>query len=148
MNRRKKKLAAPDSFGIFSAGGQDMAYQRPFIYVREFLSSVWSEKVSVIAAVMLALVIVGLYLFIAPTTYPATAQILIDINRPLTAEEQSIGAATTRFMMGPVIDSKVEIISANRIIRRVIEKTGYGNSIDLTPKRAVGNHAKGRDPAR
>ena len=143
MIGKNKKLAASDSMGMFSAGGQDMAYHRPFMDVREFLSSLWREKIYVIATVMLAVAVVGLYLFIAPKSYTATAQVLIDLNRPLTNEAQAVGADTTRFMMGPVIDSQVEIISASHILRSVIEKTGYDNSTDPIPAQAAGNRAQG-----
>ncbi len=142
MNGKNKKLAAPDSAGMFSAGGQGVAHHRPFMDVREFLSSLWHQKIYVIAAVMLAMAVAGLYLVTAPKSYTATAQILIDLNRPLTNEAQSIGADTTRFMMGPAIDSQAEIIRASRILHRVIEKTGYRDSADPTPGQAAGNHAK------
>ena len=143
VNGKNKKWAAPDSVGMFGARGQDMAYHRPFMEVREFLSSLWRRKIYVIAPAMLAVACVGLYLFITPKSYTASTQVLIDLNRPLTAEAQSIGADTTRFMMGPAIDSQVEIIRSSRVLGRVIERTGYDDSADLSPEHAAGNQAKG-----
>jgi uncharacterized protein involved in exopolysaccharide biosynthesis/Mrp family chromosome partitioning ATPase len=142
VNGKNKKWATPDSVGMSRARGQDMAYHRPFMEVREFLSSLWHQKIYVIAAVMLALAVAELYLVNTPKSYTATAQVLIDLNRPLTAEAQAIGGDTTRFMMGPAIDSQLEIIRASRILRRVIEKTGYDDSADPVPGQAPANHAK------
>src|SRR5439155_15052284 len=142
MIGKNRKLTTSDSVGMFSAGGRDMAYHRPFMDVREFLSSLSRQKLYVIGAVVFAMTAAALYLFVAPKSYTATAQVLIDLNRPLTDEAQSVGADTTRFMMGPVIDSQVEIIRANRIARRVIEKTGYDDFADPTPRPAAGDGAQ------
>ena len=141
MIGKNRKLATPDPAGMFSTGSGDVAHHRPFMDVREFLSSLWRRKFYVIGTVILAMAAAVLYLYVAPKTYTATAQVLIDLNRPLTDEAQSVGADTTRFMMGPVIDSQVEIIRANRIARSVIEKTGYDDSADPTPRRAAGDSA-------
>ena len=142
VNGKNKKFASPDSGGMLHAGGHSMDYRHPFMEVREFLLSIWHQKIYVIAAVALAMAIAGLYLAKTPKSYTATAQVLIDLNRPLTNEAQSIGADTTRFMMGPAIDSQVEIIRASRILHRVIEKTGYDNSADPVPGDAAGNDGK------
>ena len=142
LNMKNKKSAARDTTGMFSAGGQGMAYHRPFMDVREFLSSIWRQKNYVIAAVMLALTVAGLYLAIVPKSYTATAQLLVDLNRPLTNEAQLIGADTTRFMMGPVLDSQVEIILSNRILGRVIERMGYYDSAHAAPVQEAGNPTK------
>src|SRR6266545_4135447 len=115
MIGKNRKLATPDPAGMFSTGSGDVARHRPFMDVREFLSSLWRRKFHVLGTVILAMAAAVLYLYVAPKTYTATAQVLIDLNRPLTDEAQSVGADTTRFMMGPVIVSQVEIIRANRI---------------------------------
>jgi succinoglycan biosynthesis transport protein ExoP len=143
VNGKNAKWPDAEAAGMQRARGQDIAYKRPFMEVRELLSSIWRRKIYVIATTLLALAIVGLYLFITPKSYTATTQVLIDLNRPLTAEAQSIGADTTRFMMGPAIDSQVEIIRSSRVLRRVIEKTGYDDSADLSAEHAAENQTKG-----
>ena len=142
LNIRNKKLAAPAPAGMFSAGGQGMAYHRPFMDLREFLSSLWRQKNYVIAAMVLAVTVAGLYLAIVPKSYTATALLLIDLNRPLTNEAQSVSADTTRLMMGPMIDTQVEVVRASRILDRVIERTRYYDSAHPTPVQAAGNPAK------
>ena len=142
VNGNNRKRATPDTEGMLRAGGQDMAYHPPFMEVREFLSSLWRQKIYVIASAILAVACVGLYLLITPKSFTASTQVLIDLNRPLTAEAQSIGADTTRFMMGPAIDSQVEIIRSSRVLRRVIDKTGYDDSAEVSPEPAAGIQAK------
>jgi succinoglycan biosynthesis transport protein ExoP len=141
MIGKNRKLVTPYPAEIFSTGSGDVGHHRPFMDVREFLSSLWRRKFHVIGTVILAMAAAVLYLYVAPKSYTATAQVLIDLNRPLTDEAQSVGADTTRFMMGPVIDSQVEIIRANRIARSVIEKTGYDDSADPTTRQAAGDSA-------
>ena len=45
--------------------------------------------------------------------------------------------------MGPAIDSQVEIIQSSRVLRRVIERTGYDNSAGLSPVHTAENQVKG-----
>ncbi len=130
MGPKNKRAALAEAMGMPAGFGPDMNYQRPFMDVRELISSLWRERNHVMAAVAAALILAALYLLITPKTYTATAQILIDINRPLTGEAQSMNSDTTRFMMGPVIDSQVEIMRASRILRRVIEKIDYQHQDD------------------
>jgi succinoglycan biosynthesis transport protein ExoP len=115
--------------GITPGLGPDGAGGRPFLDVRELISSLWRERMIIIIAAALALGLAIAYLLVTPKSYTATAQLLIDLNRPLTGEAQSMGSDTTRFMMGPIIDSQVEIIRARRIVRNVIRKTGYMETI-------------------
>ena len=147
MVPKNKRSSGSELIAMSPGHSQDLGYQRPFMDVRELLSSLWREKIYVIAALAAAMAIVGLYLLVTPKSYTATAQILIDLNRPLTGEGQSFGADTTRFMMGPVIDSQVEIIRASRIIRRVIERTGYQGASEATTEEANAQATDGTRPA-
>jgi succinoglycan biosynthesis transport protein ExoP len=132
MREVNTKVKKADVGGIGRGPALDGAYQRPFMDIRELLNSLWRERLVIGAALALALALAAVYLFITPRTYTATAQLLMDLNRPLTGDAQALGADTTRFMMGPVIDSQVEIIRANRVVKRVIAKTGYAVSDDAT----------------
>jgi succinoglycan biosynthesis transport protein ExoP len=127
---KNKRAATSDLIAMTPGLGVDQAYQRPFMDVRELVASLWCERFWVVTATLAVLALVALYLLVTPKTYTATAQLLIDLNRPLTGEAQSLGADTTRFMMGPIIDSQVEIIRATRIVSRVIQKTGYAESVE------------------
>lgn len=130
MVPKNKRAATSDLIAMTPGLGVDQAYQRPFMDVRELVASLWCERFWVVTATLAVLALVALYLLVTPKTYTATAQLLIDLNRPLTGEAQSLGADTTRFMMGPIIDSQVEIIRATRIVSRVIQKTGYAESVE------------------
>ena len=147
MVPKNKRSSGSELIAMSPGHSQDLGHQRPFMDARELLSSLWREKVYVFLALAAAMALVGLYLLITPNSYTATAQLLIDLNRPLTGEAQSMGADTTRFMMGPVIDSQVEIIRARRIVRRVIETTGYQNAEIATPGEAEAHDRDGVQPA-
>ena len=83
MTGKNKKWAAPYSEGMLSAawpghGLPSSLHGSPRIPVFPLAPG----KFYVIATAMLAVACVGLYLYITPKSYTATAQVLIDLNRP------------------------------------------------------------------
>jgi succinoglycan biosynthesis transport protein ExoP len=91
-----------------------------------FLAAIRKRWMLVIAPVILCVAGLALYFQYAPKQYTATAQILIDIQRPRIVGSDAVapGLDTSRYMIGPVIDSQVEILQSTRIAERVVRSTG------------------------
>ncbi len=125
VSPKNRKSLASDIVGMVPPDDPALAYRRPFLEVREFLGSLRRQKSIVLASLGALLGLAALYSYLAPRSYTATAQLLMDLNRPLTNASEQPGADAARLLMGPVIDSQVEIIRSKRILSRVISKTGY-----------------------
>jgi uncharacterized protein involved in exopolysaccharide biosynthesis len=99
-----------------------------------FLAAIFRRWVLVVLPVLAALAGLGLYFAFAPKEYTSTAQILIDIQKPRVIGDDAVvsGLDTTRYMIGPVIDSQVEILLSTRIAERVVRATGLHEDPDYT----------------
>jgi succinoglycan biosynthesis transport protein ExoP len=106
-------------------GGTDVLSDGHMDFVR-FLAAIRKRWMLVIAPVIFCVAGLALYFLYAPKQYTATAQILIDIQRPRIVGSDAFapGLDTSRYMIGPVIDSQVEILQSRRIAERVVRLTG------------------------
>jgi succinoglycan biosynthesis transport protein ExoP len=115
--RSPATLSAIDEAHAISDGHMDLV---------QFLAAIRKRWALVIAPVVLSAAGLALYFVYAPKEYTATAQILIDIQRPRIIGSDAVapGLDTSRYMIGPVIDSQVEILQSTRIAERVVRATG------------------------
>jgi uncharacterized protein involved in exopolysaccharide biosynthesis/Mrp family chromosome partitioning ATPase len=87
-------------------------------------SSFLARMKLVIGAVVVALALALLYLSVATPRYESTAQLLIESNQPkiTQGEEVAPGLDTSRFMIGQVIDSQIELLRSRRLAEEVIHR--------------------------
>ncbi len=104
--------------------------------LRQLLSTLGREKRLVFSPFILAMVGLFFYLGVTPRYYSATAQILIDIQKPRIISSEAVVPSldTTRYMIDPVIDSQVEIMRSNRIAEKVIERMGLAEDPYYLPQ--------------
>ncbi|NNE22294.1 MAG: polysaccharide biosynthesis tyrosine autokinase [Rhizobiales bacterium] len=133
MNTVKKRK--PNEH-LDAASAQSEIIARDHLELRVLLSTLTREKWLVFGPLIFAMVGLGIYFSIAPRYYSATAQILIDIQKPRIIRSEAVVPSldTTRYMIDPVIDSQVEIIRSNRIAERVIKRAKLSEDPDYQPK--------------
>jgi len=83
--------------------------------------------------VLIAMALFFAYYVVAPTRYEASSQILIVAQKPqiLRPDSETAGLDLTRYLVGPVIDSQVEIIGSDRLALEVIEQLGLHEDPDF-----------------
>ena len=116
--------------------GQSETSERDHLELRVLLAALVREKWLVIGPLFIALVGLAIYFNLAPRYYSATAQILIDIQKPRIISSEAVVPSldTTRYMIDPVIDSQVEIMRSTRIAERVIRSVNLLDDPDYQPK--------------
>lgn len=97
--------------------------------VNRILAIILREWKLIAYPALAAVVLVIIYFMVMPEKYTATASILIDIQKPriISSDAAVPGLDTTRYMIGPVIDSQVEILQSTRIAERVVRQTNLQN---------------------
>jgi uncharacterized protein involved in exopolysaccharide biosynthesis len=117
LRKSPATLSAIDKADVLSDGHMDLV---------RFLTTIRKRWALVIVPVIFSVAGLVLHFVYAPKQYTATAQILIDIQRPRIIGSDAIapGLDTSRYMIGPVIDSQVEILQSTRIAERVVRATG------------------------
>ena len=75
---------------------------------------------------LIALLGLGIYFNVAPRYYTATAQMLINVQKPRIISGEAVVPSldTSRYLIDPVIDSQVEILRSKRIAEQVIKTVG------------------------
>lgn len=103
---------------------QENAVERDHLELHELMASLVRQKWLVIWPVIFTLIALTIYFSLAPRYYSATAQILIDVQKPRIISGETVVPSldTTRYMIDPVIDSQLEIMRSTRIAERVIRK--------------------------
>ena len=98
--------------------------ERDHLELHALLGTLVRRKWLIIWPLLISLLGLWAYFSITPKYYSATAQILIDVQKPrfLIGESVVPSLDTTRFMIAPVIDSQLEIMRSTRIAERVIKK--------------------------
>lgn len=133
-NERYKRSGSPPT-----TVNQESLVERDHLELHELMASLARQKWLVIWPVIFALIALTIYFSVAPRYYSATAQILIDVQKPriITLEAVVPSLDTTRGMIGPVIDSQVEIIRSTRIAERVIKKVNLLEDPEYTPRTTI-----------
>ncbi|MDP2620807.1 MAG: GNVR domain-containing protein [Hyphomicrobiales bacterium] len=97
--------------------------------LQRFYTSIYRGRYIIGSIVFISLSVLALYYLISSEKYQATAQILIDIQKPQLVNQDlaMTGLDMTRQMIGPVTDSQVEILQSTRLAELVIRSTGLQN---------------------
>lgn len=92
--------------------------------IKAVLKTLFRNKFRVLLPMLLATAAVLAYLVVVRPSYTASAQLLVDIQKPkiIGGEAFLPGLDTSRNMIGPVIDSQVEILRSPQFARRVIRR--------------------------
>ena len=110
------------------------------------LDRLWSAAVRrlgiIIACVIAAIVLAGLYLFIAQPVYTAMTQILIDENLSRFAEDEE--NVQTAQQIDNRMSSAVEILKSKTLALRVVDEAELAqNDLIVDPPKSPGDLAKG-----
>jgi exopolysaccharide transport protein family len=110
------------------------------------LDKLWSAVVRrlriIIACMMMAVVLAGLYLFMAQPVYTAMTQILIDENLSRFAEEEE--NIQTAQQIDNRMSSAVEILKSKTLALRVVDEAELAqNDLIVDPPKSPGDLAKG-----
>lgn len=91
--------------------------------LNQILSTLRNHWRLFLGPVLLSFVLFVLYVALWPKTYVASSQVLINLEKPqvIGSDAQGGNIDVTRFLIGPVMDSQVEIIRSTRIAAEVIE---------------------------
>ena len=105
---------------------------KEYLDVKRLLRTLKREKRLVLGPALLAVGLVFTYFAFAAPQYTASAQVLIDIQKPNIIAGKALvpGLDTSRNMIGPVIDSEVEILRSPQLAARVIRSLGLDKSSD------------------
>lgn len=83
------------------------------------------------APVVIAVLAVLLYAAFSPVRYTAVAQIIVGSEKPNLLRGENTGVDVNRYLVGPVIDSEVEIIQSSRIAERAIRQFNLLPDLEL-----------------
>ena len=119
--------------------------ERDHLELRSLLATLSREKWKIIGPVIVAFVGLIFYFSLAPRYYTATAQILIDVQKPRIISSEAVVPSLdmTRYMIDPVIDSQVQIIRSTRIAERVIGRVNLVEDPDYQPKTTIVGSIRG-----
>lgn len=97
--------------------------------MQRFYLAIYRGKSLIASIVVLSVAALALYFVFSTERYTATTQILIDIQQQqLISRNLAVpGLDMTRYMIGPVTDSQVEILQSARIAEQVIRLLGLHN---------------------
>ncbi|CAD7038534.1 chain-length determining protein [Pseudorhizobium endolithicum] len=113
-----------------------------FIDLDKLWSAVLRRLGIIIACVMAAIVVAGLYLFMAQPIYTAMTQILIDENLSRFAEEEE--NVQTAQQIDNRMSSAVEILKSKTLALRVVDEAELAqNDLIVDPPKSPGDLAKG-----
>ena len=132
---RVSEFPAPSERAV--TAGAPSSYNRidDALDINWLFSSFLARMNLVIAAVVVSLALALLYLSVATPRYESTAQLLIESNQPkiTQGEEVAPGLDTSRFMIGQVIDSQIELLRSRRLAEEVIHRLDLRDFETPTP---------------
>ena len=96
--------------------------QGDFLDLRRIFRIVIRERWLIGAPVVIAVLAVLLYAAFSPVRYTAVAQMIVGSEKPALLRGENNDSDVGRYLVGPVIDSEVEIIQSTRIAERAIRQ--------------------------
>ncbi len=159
--RNGSLAAGPDAIQSQDASGNlPGAYSRDAdpIDIRWLLRSMYAGRHLMMGSMALALLLAIAYLLVATPRFEATSQLLVESKHPqiFTTGEVTPGLDTSRFMIGQVIDSQIELLRSPRLADRVIRHLNLQGPSDKRnflqqwlsprPKAALINQVASNDP--
>ena len=108
--------------------------QGDFLDLRRIFRIVIRERWLIGGPVVIAVLAVLLYAAFSPVRYTAVAQMIVGSEKPTLLRGENNDTDVGRYLVGPVIDSEVEIIQSTRIAERAIRQ------FNLLPDLEVGEN--------
>jgi uncharacterized protein involved in exopolysaccharide biosynthesis len=114
--------AAPVEAHYASPAGAPGPAQGDFLDLRRILRIVVRERWLIGGPIVIAVLAVLLYAAFSPVRYTAVAQLIVGSEKPALLRGDNNETDIGRYLVGPVIDSEVEIIQSTRISERAIRQ--------------------------
>ena len=119
-----------------AAARRSIASETDHLELRTLLTTLRREKWMILGPLVVAMIGLVVYFSVAPRHYSATAQILLDVQKPRIISSEAVVPSLdmTRYMLDPVINSQLEIMRSTRVAERVIERVGLLDDPEYQPK--------------
>ena len=114
--------AAPVEAHYASSATPPGPAQGDFLDLRRIFRIVIRERWLIGGPVIIAVLAVLLYAAFSPVRYTAIAQLIVGSEKPALLRGENNDSDVSRYLVGPVIDSEVEIIQSTRIAERAIRQ--------------------------
>jgi succinoglycan biosynthesis transport protein ExoP len=108
---------------------------KDYLDLQRIFRSIVRERWLILTSILLVLFGAVTYVIATPPDYSATAQVLMDNQKPKIMRGEPVVADldTSRFLVGPVIDSAVEIFRSPPLVGRVIKELKLVNDPYFAP---------------
>ncbi|WP_026379200.1 GumC family protein [Afifella pfennigii] len=112
-----------------------ISQDREALDLTRILAALRRQKLIVALPLIGTLALAIAYLSAAPTEYTSTAELIVELQKPRILRNEAVvpGLDAGPYMIGPVMDSQVELLQSQRIAERVIKRLDLAAGPPPTP---------------